>query len=142
MKWLSLFFLFLQIPFISLAQQTEAKVSALSPLKSLQRIQFENLTVIDGLPENSVNCMIQDHLGYMWLGTQNGLVLYDGVKMKNFQSEPKNPYSLRGLQIRRLHEDKNGDIWIACESLYRFERATQRFIEYTQKGPEKIGNND
>ncbi|MFB3055535.1 MAG: two-component regulator propeller domain-containing protein, partial [Ignavibacteriaceae bacterium] len=34
---------------------------------------FEHLTIADGLPENSVKCILQDHLGYMWFGTQNGL---------------------------------------------------------------------
>ena len=37
---------------------------------------FEHLTIKDGLPENSVRCILQDHLGYMWFGTQNGLAQY------------------------------------------------------------------
>ena len=39
---------------------------------------FEHLTVVEGLPENSVWSMLQDHLGLLWFGTQNGLVKYDG----------------------------------------------------------------
>lgn len=40
--------------------------------------KFEHLTIADGLPENSVRCILQDHLGYMWFGTQSGLVKYNG----------------------------------------------------------------
>lgn len=95
-----------------------------------ERIRFEHLTVADGLPEISVLSMLQDHLGYIWLGTQNGLVRYDGNKMTTFQYNPRNPNSLKGKQVRALHEDANGDIWIGSENLFRFERSTQRFIEY------------
>ncbi|MBC8367048.1 hypothetical protein H8E52_06530 [bacterium] len=40
---------------------------------------FEQLTVDDGLPENSVRAMIQDRHGFIWLGTQNGLVRGPGA---------------------------------------------------------------
>jgi signal transduction histidine kinase/ligand-binding sensor domain-containing protein len=94
------------------------------------RIRFEHLTVADGLPENSVTCILQDHLGFMWMGTQNGLVRYDGTKMVSFQYNPDKPFSFMGKHVWKLLEDKNGDIWIGAENLFRFERATQRFIKY------------
>jgi ligand-binding sensor domain-containing protein len=34
-------------------------------------IKFEHLTIADGIPGNSVWCILQDHLGYLWLGTRN-----------------------------------------------------------------------
>ena len=106
---------------------------------AFEPIRFEQLTTDDGLPENSVTCMIQDHLGFMWLGTQNGLVRYDGTNMTTFQYDPKNLFSLKGRDVRALHEDRNGDIWIGCKSLFRYERATGRFIEYARNRPEKAG---
>jgi len=48
---------------------------------------FENITVKDGLPENNVTCILHDYLGYLWFGTQNGLVKYDGYSMKVFLPE-------------------------------------------------------
>src|ERR1019366_1036154 len=104
-----------------------------------QRIRFEHLTVADGLPENSVNCMLQDHLGFMWLGTQLGLVRYDGNKMTSFPYNPGNPYGCKGKQIGALMEDRHGDIWIGTESLIRFERITQRFIQYPDKNSSEFG---
>lgn len=107
--------------------------SALAQQQNNTRIRFEHLTVADGLPENSVRTMMQDHLGYMWMGTQNGLARYDGTSLIAFEHNPANPRSLKGRLILALHEDKNGDIWIGSESLFRFERSTQRFIEYPRE---------
>ena len=94
------------------------------------RVRFEHLTVADGLSDNEIHCMIQDHLGYLWFGTLNGLVCYDGSKIKTFQYNPASPGSLKANVIPALCEDSGGDIWIGSGSLIRFERATQRFIEY------------
>ncbi|MVM29292.1 hypothetical protein GO755_04550 [Spirosoma sp. HMF4905] len=112
---------------LSLTTRSRLAQAQVSPVP---RIYFEHLSVADGLPENSVVCMIQDHLGFMWLGTQNGLVRYDGTTMTSFRYDPLKPFSLKGQQIRALHEDRNGDIWVGCESLFRYERATGRFIDY------------
>ncbi len=128
----------------SLPAQPHRSTAAAPPARTPPppRIRFEHLTVADGLPENSVRCLIQDHLGFMWLGTQNGLVRYDGSQMTVFRYDPKSPFSLKGRQIRALLEDRNGDIWVGCESLFRFERATGRFIEYPRQGPERTAPND
>ncbi len=106
---------------LSIAQQTP------------QRIRFEHLTVANGLPVNAVFCILQDHLGFIWLGSLNGLVRYDGNIMTSYQNNPDSPYSLKGGTVGSLWEDRNGDIWIGSKSLFRFERATGRFIEYPDK---------
>ena len=130
-------FLFVLATYSGVAQQT-----ALRPPERPQPIRFEHLTDADYLPENSVVSMIQDHLGFMWLGTQHGLVRYDGTHMTVFQNDAKKPYSLKGRQIKALHENHNGDIWVGCESLFRFDRATERFIEYPRKGLGKTSQLD
>jgi len=84
--------------------------------------------------------MLQDHLGFMWMGTQFGLVRYDGNRMTSFPYIPGNPYGCSGKEIGALFEDQHGDIWIGAESLVRFERATQRFIQYPDKNSAEFGN--
>ncbi len=108
-------------------KRTDSASTALQPLR------FEHLTVADGLTDNSVLTIIQDHLGYIWMGTLYGLVRYDGATITPFQYDPENPFSLKTNIIFKLYEDKKGDIWIGSQNLYRFERATQRFIEYPNK---------
>jgi signal transduction histidine kinase/ligand-binding sensor domain-containing protein len=103
------------------------------------RIRFEHLTVADGLPENSVTCMLQDHLGFIWMGTQFGLVRYDGNKLTTFPYSHDNLYGFRGMHVGALFEDQYGDIWIGTENLVRFERSTQRFIQYPDKNSSEFG---
>ncbi|CCH54269.1 Sensor protein zraS [Fibrisoma limi BUZ 3] len=125
---------------LSAQQPTQPqKVGLAQPSASVlqpDRIRFEHLTVADGLPENSVSCMIQDHQGFIWMGTYDGLVRYDGTQMVDFRSDANLPYAFKGKQVRSMHESRNGDIWIGCERLIRYERTTGRFIEYPQQAPE------
>ena len=55
-------------------------------------VVFEHLTSKDGLPENSVQAMLQDTLGFLWLGTQNGLVKYDGIDMSLYLPDAVVPF--------------------------------------------------
>jgi signal transduction histidine kinase/ligand-binding sensor domain-containing protein/DNA-binding response OmpR family regulator len=93
---------------------------------------FESITVEDGLPENSVHGILQDYLGYLWLGTQNGLVQYDGYSMKVFQPEKDNSGSISDADIITIYEDKNKTIWIGTWTggLNKFDRANESFRSY------------
>jgi len=73
---------------------------------------FEHITVDDGLPENSVRSIIQDESDFMWFGTMNGLVRYDGYHMEVFAPSDEDSSSFGGRTVMALHEDSGGDIWI------------------------------
>ena len=90
-------------------------------------LKFEHITIEDGLPENSVFAILQDHMGFLWLGTQNGLAKYDGYRMTVYQSDPNDPNSFNVGNISSLCEDAAGDIWIATrqDGLNRFNRLTE-----------------
>jgi len=45
---------------------------------------FDKFSIENGLPEGYVASSIQDKLGFMWFGTQNGLVRYDGYRLKSY----------------------------------------------------------
>ena len=45
---------------------------------------FKMISVENGLPQTNVNLSFQDTLGYLWLGTANGLVRYDGSRLKEY----------------------------------------------------------
>jgi ligand-binding sensor domain-containing protein/signal transduction histidine kinase len=68
----------------------------------------------DGLPQNSVLSITQTHDGYLWLGTLNGLVRFDGIRFTVFD-ESNTPGLSRG-GILRLFEDSHGNFWIGTES--------------------------
>ncbi|UCH64928.1 MAG: hypothetical protein JSW63_09965, partial [Ignavibacterium sp.] len=98
-------------------------------------IKFEHLTIADGIPGNSVWCILQDRLGYLWLGTRNGLVKYDGYTMKVYQPIPNDSTSISSRATRVLYEDRSGNLWIGASwqtegGLNLFNRATETFTRY------------
>ncbi len=61
-----------------------------------------------GLPQNTVNAIVQTRDGYLWLGTQGGLARFDGVRFTVFGLT----HGLPSVQVRALCEDAEGDLWI------------------------------
>jgi signal transduction histidine kinase/ligand-binding sensor domain-containing protein/DNA-binding response OmpR family regulator len=75
-------------------------------------IHFDYLTVHDGLSDLTVRSIIQDHAGYMWFGTNNGLNRYDGKEIIKYFNDRNNPSSLKGNIIYCMFEDSRKNLWI------------------------------
>lgn len=73
---------------------------------------FKNLSVRDGLSQGWVQKIIQDHNGYMWFATNDGLNKYDGNKFTIYQHEPQDSLSLLSSFVTALCEDSIGNIWV------------------------------
>lgn len=71
-------------------------------------------TTEDGLPQNSVNDILQSRDGYIWLATFGGLARFDGIKFTIFNSG--NTPGFMSNRILSLLEDKNGAIWLTTQS--------------------------
>ena len=78
--------------------------------------QFNHLTINDGLSQSSINTMIQDSEGFIWMGTKNGLNRYDGNEFKKYWHIPGDTTTLNNGFITVIKEDDNGKIWIGSES--------------------------
>lgn len=98
----------------------------------IKDLHFKRLSVENGLPENFATCVLQDKKGYIWFGTQNGLVRYDGYKVKvyNLNTPDKKDRSYRS--IRSIIEDKKGAIWVATtfEGVFRYNWLTDDFTQF------------
>ncbi len=68
----------------------------------------------DGLPQNSIIAMTQTRDGYLWLGTLDGLVRFDGLRFKVF--DESNTPALPSSQIVSLFEDRGGNLWLGTET--------------------------
>lgn len=105
---------------------------------------FNHYTVDDGLPQNSVNCILQDSKGFMWFGTQAGLCRFDGYNFKIFRHEPgKN--SLSNNYIWNIYEDKEDILWITTfgGGLNRYDPSTETFTNYKrEKNDAGLSNNN
>jgi ligand-binding sensor domain-containing protein/signal transduction histidine kinase len=69
--------------------------------------------VEDGLPQSTVTCLAQTAEGYLWLGTQNGLVRFDGVKFRVF--DENNTPAFKNSRIVRLLSNQDGTLWVGTE---------------------------
>jgi len=95
-------------------------------------LYFEHLTRENGLPSNEVNCAIQDNQGFVWIGTLNGLVRYDGHDMKVFHYIPEDSTSIVDNTVIRLMQAKDSSIWIGSNDGYSiYHPSTGRFTNYS-----------
>lgn len=68
----------------------------------------------EGLPQSSVNDIVQTQDGYIWLATNGGLVRFDGINFTTFNRS--NTPNMRFDRIIKLYEDRQGALWITSES--------------------------
>ncbi|HRX53819.1 MAG TPA: two-component regulator propeller domain-containing protein, partial [Verrucomicrobiales bacterium] len=59
-----------------------------------QHLRFTHLTQADGMVPGGIVAMLQDHQGYIWIATEEGLSRYDGYEVRNFRHDPASPSSL------------------------------------------------
>ncbi len=85
-------------------------LAALDPRKAITQYTLDTWQADNGLPQNSVMSVMQGRDGYLWLGTEEGLVRFDGVQFTVFDTS--NTAFLIHPRIRTAYQDHHGDIWI------------------------------
>ena len=95
-------------------------------------LYFKEITTDQGLPSNWVNCITRDTMGFIWFGTSEGLVRYDGIECKVFKHDPKDPSSITWNGVSSLLVDRRGNLWIGTgrRGLNRFNYKLENFISY------------
>lgn len=105
---------------------------------------LEHLTTTDGLPQSTVMASLQDAQGFLWLGTEDGLVRYDGSQPIRYAHERDNEHSLPGNFIWDIARDARDDLWIAVKlgGLARWNRASDTFTVYQHDpaDPDSLAN--
>ncbi len=83
---------------------------ALDPRTPLTQYCLRNWQDKDGLPQNSVDAIVQTHDGYLWFATEEGLVRFDGVSCTVFDrgTQPPIPHNF----VTSLLEDRQRTLWI------------------------------
>ena len=96
-----------------------------------QNYTFEKLSIKDGLSHSNVYTIIQDNLGYMWFGTQDGLNKYDGYDFTIYRHDPKNPNSLSTGNFGKIFQDSSGIFWFGTfgGGIDKFDPKIYQFIQ-------------
>lgn len=106
---------------------------------SQSHIRFKNYSITSGLSQSYVNCIIQDDVGFIWVGTQDGLNKFDGYRFEVYNRDRIN--NLSSNYFYCAYKDKQGLLWFGTEkSLLRYDYRTDRFKAFTV--PEKFYSED
>ncbi|MDZ7289998.1 MAG: histidine kinase [candidate division KSB1 bacterium] len=107
-------------------------------------LKFEHLSLEQGLSQIAVYSIIQDHKGFMWFGTRDGLNKYDGYNFTVYKNIPFDSTSLSDNWVRALHVDKSGALWVGTSNgLNKFDPKTERFTHYKHdpNNPHSLSDN-
>ena len=100
--WLSLVF--------SLLLAGGESALALNSQRELSQFGHEVWLTEHGLPQNTVHAIAQTRDGYIWIGTEEGLARFDGVKFTVFDKQ--NTPEFKSNYIKTLLADRQGALWI------------------------------
>lgn len=91
-------------------------VSITNPLIAQKELTFGQLSVADGLSQNSAISIDQDTVGYLWIATQNGLNRYDGQQFKVYPKKFADITQRIHLQLGKVYCDSKNRVWIIPEN--------------------------
>ena len=116
-------FVYLLATNLLLAQPQSAQIKYLNP---------ETFTVNDGLSQGYISGITQDHFGFMWLGTFNGLNRYDGYKTTTYTHDPDDSNSISGDNITTVLTDSKNRLWVGtyADGLNLFDYEKESFIHF------------
>ncbi|HVJ06763.1 MAG TPA: two-component regulator propeller domain-containing protein [Acidisarcina sp.] len=112
-----------------LVSATLVPAYGLDPHRSLKEYGHQTWQTDNGLPENTVHSILQTRDGFLWIGTEGGLVRFDGVEFVTYNIE--NTPALKSNTIYDLLEDSSGALWIStADGLLRYQGAV--FTRFAQ----------
>lgn len=101
-------------------------------LKDTLTIPVDLIGAKQGLSQGFVMSIIQDHDGYMWFASKDGLNRWDGYHMTVFRNIKGDETSLQDNNITSLFEDELGRFWVgtATKGVFLFDKKTNRFYPF------------
>lgn len=98
-------------------------------LKAQDHIQFKNYTINEGLSQSTVSCVIQDRLGALWLGTQDGINRFNGKNFEVFSTD--RGYDISNEYINTSFTDRNSNMWFGTyNGLTKYNPKSVKFSSY------------
>ena len=96
---------------------------------SQNQISFRQLSVKDGLSQNSAISIAQDSIGFLWIATQNGLNKYDGRKFVSYPFDFLDITRPNYSNLGKVYVDRKGHVWIIPldKTLYKLNTSSDAF---------------
>ncbi len=104
---------------------------------SQDHIQFKNYSISDGLSQSVVSSIIQDDLGALWLGTQDGINRFNGKNFEVFSAEKGHDISNEYIHVST--SDRYGNLWFGTyNGLTRYNPRSVSFKSYFRKSKNRL----
>lgn len=104
-----------------------------------QDMSFNYLTTDNGLSQFTVYALYNDEWGQIWIGTRDGVNVYNGNRIKTYKEEKGNPTTLLGRTVRKICGGGNGLVYVHTpEGVSRFDMKTETFTHIADKREEWI----
>ena len=95
-------------------------------------LEFERLSLEQGLSQSIVEGIVQDRIGFLWFASEDGLNRYDGYGYRVLRHDPEDSNSLSYNDLKCVVEDRDGILWIGTfgAGLNRYDPRTGKFTRY------------
>ncbi|MBY6186042.1 EAL domain-containing protein [Marinobacter hydrocarbonoclasticus] len=111
----------------------DASGRQLTPAYNLNEYGLEQ-----NLSESSVTSIVQDQLGFIWVGTINGLNRFDGSMFKRYHTSNSALHGLNHNTVRALHIDTQGQLWVVTnQRIYQYDSERDYFKPLDVPMPQK-----
>lgn len=92
---------------------------------------FERYSITNGLSDNTVNDILKDNRGFLWLATPNGVNRFDGYEFRKYYHNSLDTFSIPSSWVNSLSQDNNGYLWIGCRrgGVAKYDHNSDRFIK-------------
>ncbi len=107
---------------------------------SEHQFRFQHITANEYYGIGNVWDIIEDHEGFIWFGTEDGLLKYDGYELTSYKNILNDSTSLSGNFILSILEDSKHNLWVGTlgSGLNLYKRDENRFYRFNHD-PEKKG---
>lgn len=96
---------------------------------------YKQLGIKEGLSQSKVQCVLNDHRGYLWIGTESGLNCYDRDHLKQYLHKPEDETTLPSNNITFIAEDSLCNLWVATmNGICLYDRENDNFISLFNNG--------
>lgn len=111
---------------VSIAEESEPAFEDTAP-----RLLFQRVGDDQQLRDGVITGLAQDREGFLWIGTTEGLVRFDGYRFKPYRHDPDVAGSLPGNRIERLFADRDGRLWVGtyAHGVARYQPEVDGFVQ-------------
>jgi len=110
---------------------------------SINQLKFSHLSTLDGLANSNILSITQDHQGFIWFATEDGLNRFDGNNFVTYRHNINNKHSIANNLIRKVFIDSENTLWVGTQNgLSRYNIELDNFDNFFNKKNDSLSLRD